>query len=157
MAETLENAGGTGETGSIPAAPPPPGARKPRGRRLGSVQNVKALLGDVLRRVESGELGAVPARGLIYGCSVLLSAIQGAASSSGSGRRGKGFTVRDHEKRVEALENPNAGRPSTEAYLLAQMRGGRPEEAEAFLQGKGQNLEQLVLGSMKGTGWKRDP
>jgi hypothetical protein len=83
MTESTHAPENTGET------PSPPGSlRVRRGRRLYSVANVKAALGDVYRKVEAGELDLAKARVLIYAASVLLGAIQGA----------------DIEERLAALE-----------------------------------------------------
>lgn len=62
--------------------------RRRRGRRLYSLANVKAALGDVYRQVEAGTMRLDQARVLIYAASVLLGAIQGA----------------DVEARLDALE-----------------------------------------------------
>jgi hypothetical protein len=91
MIETTHDAGKTPET----ATPPGTSLRRRRGRRLYSLANVKAALGDVYRRVEAGELDLPTARVLIYAASVLLGAIQGA----------------DIEARIAALESRQKGQP----------------------------------------------
>jgi hypothetical protein len=89
MGESTEPQATTGETGT------PGGAslRRRRGRRLYSLANVRAALGDVYRHVEAGTMPLDRARVLIYAASVLLGAIQGA----------------DIETRIAALEA--RGRP----------------------------------------------
>lgn len=62
-----------------PTTPRPP---KPRGRRLRSVENVRAFVADVLRQVENsvpeGEaLDVARARVMLYGASILASLVQG--------------------------------------------------------------------------------
>lgn len=53
---------------------PPP---RPRRRRLGSLANVKAGLGDVIRRLESGELEVKRGNALVYAYSALANIMQG--------------------------------------------------------------------------------
>ncbi len=74
MAETTQ------PQATAPESPNPPGGslRRRRGRRLYSLANVKAALGDVYRQVELGAMPLDRARVLIYAASVLLGAIQGA-------------------------------------------------------------------------------
>lgn len=62
-----------------PTSPPPP---KRRGRRLRSVENVRAFVADVLRKVEASIPEGAPldparARVMLYGASILASLVQG--------------------------------------------------------------------------------
>jgi hypothetical protein len=54
------------------AMPPPPQARR---RRLGNLRNVKGALGDVIHRIDSGELDVKRANSMIYGLSTLTGVI----------------------------------------------------------------------------------
>jgi hypothetical protein len=61
---------------SIPRPP------RRRGRRLKSIENLRSFVADVLRRVEAGvppgaPLDAARARVMLYGASILVSAITG--------------------------------------------------------------------------------
>jgi hypothetical protein len=63
-------------------SPPLPTPRR-RGRRLKSIENLRAFVADVLRRVETGVPPGAPldparARVLLYGASILVTAIGGA-------------------------------------------------------------------------------
>lgn len=62
-----------------PTSPPPP---KRRGRRLRSIENVRAFVADVLRKVEGSvpegaQLDVARARVMLYGASILASLVQG--------------------------------------------------------------------------------
>lgn len=77
--------------------PTPPKRR--RGRRLARIANVKAGLGDVIRKLEAGEITPKVANALVYAYATLASVMQGA----------------DLEERLERLERSAAGASSTVA------------------------------------------
>ena len=58
---------------STPAATDPPPRR--RGRRLGSLHNVRSALADVVRRLEAGNIEVGVARAEVYALSTLGSLI----------------------------------------------------------------------------------
>lgn len=72
MAGGTEDAEVAGE--KTPESRPPPVQK--RGRRLGSLANVRTALADVVRKLESDQMDAGKARALIYGLSTLADAIR---------------------------------------------------------------------------------
>ena len=54
-----------------------PGLPEKRGRRLGSLSNIKAALADVYRQQEDGQLNANEARARVYTLSEIARIIQG--------------------------------------------------------------------------------
>lgn len=65
----------TSESGT-PSPPSTPGPRR-RGRRLGSIANVRAGLADVIRKLEAGELDSKRATCLVYAYATLAGVIKG--------------------------------------------------------------------------------
>jgi len=54
-----------------------PGAPEKRGRRLGTLSNVKAALADVYRKQEDGEVNANEARARVYTLAEIAKILQG--------------------------------------------------------------------------------
>jgi len=74
MAAETENDGATPTSGG--PTPPPPVSRK-RGRRLGSLGDLRAALAFVIRELEADRMDTRKGRALIYGLSTLAGILQG--------------------------------------------------------------------------------